>query len=202
MITPEEIITLVSIATGVPVSSIIGHTRKREVCEARIIAIYLVRINCEHLTLIQIGEYFGFRHYTTIIFALKQFNALWQFSYSFKRKFYIVRDFYLDERLAPTAPAPAPAPAQQEECILPLSIPSMETIKQLPAGDRAQLVWIRDRWNYLFGQKWQLIEEIEAKKRQGKEFAVLALEVQKLTDEMKQIDGNRTNIFLTRTKSK
>jgi chromosomal replication initiator protein len=86
-ITPEYVKMTVSFVTSVRTEAMEGKTRKREVVEARQLAMDLIKQEFDHLSLKKIGEMFGGRDHTTVIHARKTVFDLNQTSKEFSRKY-------------------------------------------------------------------------------------------------------------------
>ena len=71
----EFIINVVSEYYRIPSSEIIGKKKTKDVAEARMIAIYLV-CNILNLPLVSVGQIFGGRDHTTIIYSRDKISAL------------------------------------------------------------------------------------------------------------------------------
>lgn len=82
---PLEIIKSVCYVLNVSIEDIIGKTRKREVVEARYIAIGIIFNSNDRITKVNIGKIFN-RDHSTVIYSLRIFDDLLSCDKSFKRK--------------------------------------------------------------------------------------------------------------------
>ena len=73
--TPETIINVCAEALGVSIEDLKSNSRKREISQARQIAMYLMRQHTE-LSLPRIGEEFGGKDHTTVMYSCDKINQL------------------------------------------------------------------------------------------------------------------------------
>ena len=81
----QEIIELVNDLTKIGIDNITGQSRRREYVEARFICMYLIRKNTL-LSLKAIGEYFGNRDHTSVIYSIDKVNDLCDSSEEFRKR--------------------------------------------------------------------------------------------------------------------
>jgi chromosomal replication initiation ATPase DnaA len=74
----QYIIELVSLHFGVSVEDIIGKCRKRELVEARHVAIYLIKKIYRKITLQSLGSFFAQMHHATVLHAMKMYHVIIQ----------------------------------------------------------------------------------------------------------------------------
>ena len=82
-ISAEEITKIVSVVIGVSLSDMRSKTRKRQVVEARQIAMHLIRKHTDE-TLVNIGKMFGNRDHSTVVYACNTVEDLKQTNKAFK----------------------------------------------------------------------------------------------------------------------
>lgn len=70
-ITHATIQEAVATLLGVPICDLCGQSRRKEICHARHLAMYLCRKHLHGMTLREIGEAFGGRDHTTVINAIR-----------------------------------------------------------------------------------------------------------------------------------
>jgi hypothetical protein len=70
-----------------------------------------------------------------------------------------------------------------------------ESIADISAGDKAQLNFLRDRYNYLLEQKWDLELYISGLKKQHKPLKIYLVSIIEIENEMLHIDQERTEII-------
>lgn len=75
-IDPYDIMHCVSVSTCVSVQLMKSKLRKREVVNARYIAMHFVKHYCPSLTLVKIGYYFGGRDHSSVIHGLQTFEDM------------------------------------------------------------------------------------------------------------------------------
>ncbi len=63
-------------------------------------------------------------------------------------------------------------------------------------GDKKQLAYIRDRYNYLLQQKWDVDSSINAAKQQNKDLSTLISHSAILKEEMLMLDSLRTELII------
>lgn len=71
-----------------------------------------------------------------------------------------------------------------------------ETIT-IKAGDKTQLNYMREEYNYLLAQKWEMDEALPAAIQQRKAIAERVKHYSRIKERMLQVDAARTNLFLT-----
>lgn len=87
---PELIISVVSERLGITVDQIKSNTRKRDIVEARFIAVALIMIANPEFTLKKVGEIFN-RDHSTIVYARDNFNHLIKTNKVFQDKVALVK---------------------------------------------------------------------------------------------------------------
>ena len=92
---PDDIISKVSDAYGVPVERMLGRDRSREVALPRQIAMYLLREEA-HISLPQIGEALGGRDHTTIMYGCEKVADLMERDNHLRRQVIEIRDQLYD----------------------------------------------------------------------------------------------------------
>ena len=83
IISPAQIILLVSLYYGITVNEMISKTRIRTICEARQMAMLMLK-TFTAIPLIDIGVLLGNRHHTSVIHGVKTIRALIDTEYRFK----------------------------------------------------------------------------------------------------------------------
>ncbi len=84
-ITPDMIIDVVCEEFGVDRESLLGSSRKRDISQARQIAMFLMR-HYTNLSLPKIGDYFGGKDHTTVIYSCEKVSQLQRENLQFERQ--------------------------------------------------------------------------------------------------------------------
>lgn len=82
----DEVISCVAEVFKVSAQDIVGKWRRRSVVEARHIAVYILRIDCD-MRVIEVGSLFG-RDHTTVTYAVNVVNNLMKTLPGYKTKYY------------------------------------------------------------------------------------------------------------------
>jgi chromosomal replication initiator protein len=86
-VTPEYVKRTVSFVTGVPEEAMKSKSRKREIVEARQIAMDLIKEEFDHISLKDIGLMFGGRYHSTVIHSITTVADLNHSSKDFSKKY-------------------------------------------------------------------------------------------------------------------
>ena len=84
-INSDKIISAVSEYFGIPTSDIISKKKTKAIVEARMIAIYIVCEQVKNIPLVNVGQTFGGRDHTTIIYSRDKITSLMQTNSSVKK---------------------------------------------------------------------------------------------------------------------
>ncbi len=84
-ITPEIIISVVCEEFGIDRESLLGSSRRRDISQARQVAMFLMRHHT-HLSLPKIGEYFGGKDHTTVLYSCEKVAQLQRENLQFERQ--------------------------------------------------------------------------------------------------------------------
>lgn len=88
VLTPDEIIKIVAIETEVPPDAILGNNRRKELVEARHLAMYFVRDKTT-LSVSRIGRIFH-RDHTTTLHALKMVRSHYETEKPYRIKYHAI----------------------------------------------------------------------------------------------------------------
>lgn len=86
-ITAELIMETVCNCLSIKMEELTSACRKRPLTEARYIAIYMIKIRFKEMTFKSIGQLFGNRDHSTIIYSIDTTNDLLATDFDFKYKF-------------------------------------------------------------------------------------------------------------------
>jgi chromosomal replication initiator protein len=88
----NQIITIVCEVTGITELQIKGKSKKREIVEARQIAMVLIRLYNPKMIYKQIGKLFSNRDHSTVMYSLKTVEDLIKTNIAFRQKFQLAEN--------------------------------------------------------------------------------------------------------------